>query len=91
MECGNCRGISLVTHAGNVPLKINTRRSSTYSESRRDTAGSATPLATTTIDHQHEVRRATAGNGATTGDPSLCTRAFVDLSMEHESVDRTLL
>ena len=31
-ECGNYRGISLVAHAGNIPLKIIARHLSNYYE-----------------------------------------------------------
>ena len=89
-ECGNCRGISLVAHAGKVLLKIIARRLSEYCE---------------LVGILPEERNGFRPNHSTT-DMMLVVRrlqelarkkqillyvCFIDLTKAYDSVDRTLL
>ena len=54
-ECGNYRGISLVSHAGKVLLKVVARRLSAYCEAKGLLAGGAARVPTESLDHGHYV------------------------------------
>ena len=55
-ECGNYRGISLVSHAGKVLLKVVARRLSAYCEAKGLTVtGGAVRVSTGSLDHGRDV------------------------------------
>ena len=53
-ECGKYRGISLVSHAGKVLLKVVARRLSAYCEAKTVTGGTVR-VSTGSLDHGHDV------------------------------------
>ena len=89
-ECGNCRGISLVSHAGKVLLKVVARRLSAYCEKGllpEEQCGfrpdrSATGHDVCVVRRLQEVGRK-AGVSL-----HMC---FIDLQKAYDTVDRTLL
>ena len=89
-ECGNYRGISLVSHAGKVLLKVVARRLSAYCEAKgllpEEQCGFRPDRSTT--DMMFVVRRLQAV-GRKAG-VSLHMR-FTDLQKAYDTVDRTLL
>ena len=90
-ECGNCRGIPLVAHAGNALLKIVATRLSAYCEARNllseEQCGFHPHRSTT--DMMFTVRRLQEGLGREARVPLfLC---FIDQQKAYDSVDRTLL
>ena len=54
-ECGNYRGISLVSQAGKVLLKVVARRLSAYCEAKGLLPGGAVRVSTGSLDHGHDV------------------------------------
>ena len=89
-ECGNYRGISLVAHAGKVPLKIVATRLSAYCEARNllpeEQCGFRPHRSTT--DMMFTVRRLQELGRNARVPLFLC---FIDLQKAYDSVDRTLL
>ena len=89
-ERGNCRGISLVAHAGKVLLKIVTTRVSAYCEARNllpeEQCGFRPHRSTT--DMMFAVRRLQELGRKARVALLLC---FIDLQKAYDSVDRTLL
>ena len=89
-ECGNYRGISLVSHAGKVLLKVVARRLSAYCEAKgllpEEQCGFRPNLSTT--DMMFVVRRLQE-IGRKAG-VSLFT-CFIDLQKAYDTVDHTLL
>ena len=90
-ECGNCRGIPLVAHAGNALLKIVATRLSAYCEARNflseEQCGFHPHRSTT--DMMFTVRRLQEELGRKARVPLfLC---FIDQQNAYDSVDRTLL
>ena len=89
-ECGNCRGISLVSHAGKVLLKVVARRLGAYFEAKGLLPGEQCgfrPDRSTTdmmfvVCRQQEIGRK-AGVSL-----FMC---FIDLQQAYDTVDRTLL
>ena len=89
-ECGNYRGISLVSHTGKVLLKVIARRLSEYCERRGllPEEQSGFRPARSTIDMMFVVRRLQE-LGRKAGVPLfLC---FIDIQKAYDSVDRNLL
>ena len=89
-ECGNCRGISLVAHAGKVLLKIVATRLSAYHEARNlppeEQCGFRLHRSTTGM--MFAVRRLQELGRKARAPLPLC---FIDLQKAYDSVDRTLL
>ena len=89
-ECGNHRGISLVTHASKVLLKIVPTKLSAYCEARKflpeEKCGSRPHRSTTDI--MFVVRRLQELGSKARIYLFLC---FIDLQKAYDSVDRTLL
>ena len=89
-ECGNYHGISLVTHAGKVLLKIVATRLSAYCEARNllpeEQCGFRPHRSTT--DMMFAVRRLQELGRKARVPLLLC---FIDLQNAYDSVDRTLL
>ena len=54
-ECGNYRGILLVSHAGKVLLKVVAKRLSAYCEAKRLLPGGAVRISTGLLDHRRDV------------------------------------
>ena len=89
-ECGNYRGISLVSHAGKVLLKVVARRLSAYCEAKgllpEEQCGFRPDRSTTdmvfVVRRMQEVRRKVGVS------LHMC---FVDLQKAYDTVDRTLL
>ena len=89
-ECGNYRGISLVSHAGKVLLKVVTRRLSAYCEAKgllpEEQCGFRPNRSTT--DMMFVVRRLQEIGRKAGVSPFMC---FIDLQKAYDTVDRTLL
>ena len=89
-ECGNYRGISLVSHAGKVLLKVVARRLSAYCEAKgllpEEQCGFRPNRSTT--DMMFVVRRLQE-IGRKAGVPFFM--CFIDLQKAYDTVDRTLL
>ena len=90
MECGNYRGISLVSHAGKALLKVVARRLSAYCEAKgllpKEQCGFRPDRSTT--DMMFVVRRLQE-IGRKAG-VSICM-CFMNLLKPYDTVDRTLL
>ena len=89
-ECGNYRGISLVSHAGKVLLKVVARRLSAYCEAKGllpEKQCGFRPNRSTT-DMMFVVRRLQK-IGRKAGVPLFM--CFIDLQKAYDTVDRTLL
>ena len=89
-ECGNYRGISLVSHAGKVLLKVVARRLSAYCEAKgllpEEQCGFRPDRSTT--DMMFVVRRLQEVGRKAGVSLHMC---FVDLQKAYDTVDRTLL
>ena len=89
-ECGNYRGISLVSHAGKVLLKVVARRLSAYCEAKgllpEEQCGFRPNRSTT--DMMFVVRRLQEVGRKAGVSLHMC---FVDLQKAYDTVDRTLL
>ena len=89
-ECGNYRGISLVSHAGKVLLKVVARRLSTYCEAKgllpEEQCGFRPDRSTT---YMMFVMRKLQEIGRKAGVSLLM--CFIDLQKAYDTVDRTLL
>ena len=89
-ECGNYRGISLVSHAGKVILKVVARRLSAYCEAKglspEEQCGSRPNRSTT--DMMFVVRRLQEIGRKAGVSLFMC---FIDLQKAYDTVDRTLL
>ena len=89
-ECGNYRGISLVSHAGKVLLKVVARRLSAYCEAKgllpEEQCGFRPDRSTT--DMIFVVRRLQEVGRKAGVSLHMC---FVDLQKAYDTVDRTLL
>ena len=89
-ECGNYRGISLVSHAGKVLLEVVARRLSAYCEAKgllpEEQCGFRPDCSTT--DMVFVVRRLQE-IGRKAGVPLFM--CFIDLQKAYDTVDRTLL
>ena len=89
-ECGNYRGISLVSHAGKVLLKRVARRLSAYCETKgllpEEQCGFRPNRSTT--DMMFVVRRLQEIGWKAGVSPFMC---FIDLQKAYDTVDRTLL
>ena len=89
-ECGNYRGISLVSHAGKVLLKVVARRLSAYCETKglllEEQCGFRPDRSTT--DMMFVVRRLQEVGRKAAVSLHMC---FVDLQKAYDTVDRTLL
>ena len=89
-ECGNYRGISIVSHAGKVPLKVVARRLSAYCEARgllpEEQCGFRPNRSTT--DKMFVVRRLQEIGRKAGVSLFMC---FIDLQKAYDTVDRTLL
>ena len=89
-ECGNYRGISLVSHAGKVLLKVVARRLSAYCEAKgllpEEQCGFRPDRSTT--DMMFVVRRLQEVERKAGVSLHMC---FVDLQKAYDTVDRTLL
>ena len=89
-ECGNYRGISLVSHAGKVLLKVVARRLSAYCEAKgllpEEQCGFRIDRSTT--DMMFVVRRLQEVGRKAGVSLHMC---FVDLQKAYDTVDRTLL
>ena len=90
MECGNYRGISLVSHAGKVLLKVVARRLSTSCETKgllpEEQCGFRPESSTTDLMF---VACRLQENGRKAGmSLFMC---FIDLQKAYDTVDRTLL
>ena len=90
-ECGNYRGISLVSHAGKFLLKVVARRLSAYCEAKgllpEEQCGlrpnhSTTDMMLFVVGRQQEI-------GRKAGVPLFM--CFIDLQKAYDTVDRTLL
>ena len=90
MECGNYRGISLVSHAGKVLLKVVARRLSAYCEAKgmlpEEQCGFRHNRSTT--DMMFVVRRLQETGRKAGVSLFMC---FIDLQKAYDTVDRTLL
>ena len=89
-ECGNYRGISLVSHAGKVLLEVVTRRLSAYCEAKgllpEKQCGFRQNRSTT--DMMFVVRRLQEIGRRAEVSLFMC---FIDLQKAYDTVDRTLL
>ena len=89
-ECGNYRGISLVSHSGKVLLKVVARRLSAYCEAKgllpEEQCGFRPNRSTT--DMMFVVRRLQKIGRKAGVSLSKC---FIDLQKAYDTVDRTLL
>ena len=89
-ECGNYRGISLVSHAGKVLLKVVARRLSAYCEARgllpEEQCGFRPDRSTT--DMMFVVRRLQEVGRKAGVSLHMC---FINLQKAYDTVDRTLL
>ena len=89
-ECGNYRGISLVAHAGKVPLKIVAKKPGAYCEAKglllEEQCGFRPRRST--LDTMFAVRRWKELGRKARVPLCLC---FIDLQMAYDSVDRSLL
>ena len=89
-ECGNYRGISLVSHAGKVLLKVVARRLSAYCEAKgllpEEQCGFRPDRSTT--DMMFVVRRLQEVGRKAGVALHMC---FIDLQKAYDTVDRTLL
>ena len=89
-ECGNYRGISLVSHAGKVLLKVVARRLSAYCEAKgllpEEQCGFRPDRSTT--DRMFVVRRLQEVGRKAGVSLHMC---FVDLQKAYDTIDRTLL
>ena len=89
-ECGNYRGISLVSHAGKVLLKVVARRLSAYCEAKgllpEEQCGFRPNRSTT--DMMFVVRRLQEIGRKAGVSLFMC---FIDLQKAYDTVDRTLL
>ena len=89
-ECGNYRSISLVSHAGNVLLKVVARRLSAYCEAKgllpEEQCGFRPDRSTTDI--MFVVRRLQEIGRKAGVSLFMC---FIDLQKAYDTVDRTLL
>ena len=89
-ECGNYRGISLVSHAGKVLLKVVARKLSAYCEGKgllpEEQCGFRPDRSTT--DMMFVVRRLQEVGRKAGVSPHMC---FIDLLKAYDTVDRTLL
>ena len=89
-ECGNYRGISLVSHAGKVLLKVVARRLSAYCEAKgllpEEQCGFRPNRSTT--DMMFVVRRLQEIGRKAGVSLFMC---FIDLQKAYDPVDRTLL
>ena len=89
-ECGNYRGITFVSHAGKVLLKVAARRLSAYCEAKRllpeEQCGFRPDRSTT--DMMFVVRRLQKIGRKAGVSLFMC---FIDLQKAYDTVDRTLL
>ena len=89
-QCGNCRGILLVAHAGKILLKIIAHRLSEYCERvgilTEEQSGFRPNRSTT--DMMFVIRRL---QELARKKRILLYVCFIDLTKEYDSVDRTLL
>ena len=89
-ECGNYRGISHVSHAGKVLLKVVARRLSAYCEAKgllpEERCGFRPDRSTT--DMMFVVRRLQEGGRKAGVSLHMC---FIDLQKAYDTVDRTFL
>ena len=89
-ECGNYRGISLVSHAGKILLKVVSRRLSAYCEAKEllpeEQCGFRPDRSTT--DMVFVVRRLQEVGRKAGVSLHMC---FIDLQKAYDTVDRTLL
>ena len=89
-ECGNYRGISLVSHAGKVLLYVVARRLSAYCEAKgllsEEQCGFRPDRSTT--DMMFVVRRLQEAGRKVRVSLHMC---FIDLQKAYDTVDRTLL
>ena len=89
-ECGNYRGISLVSHAGKVLLKVVARRFSTHCEAKGLLPEEQCRFRTnrSTTDMMFVVRRLQEIGRKAGVSLFMC---FIDLQKAYDTVDRTLL
>ena len=89
-ECGNYRGISLVSHAGKVVLKVVARRLSAHCEARgllpEEQCGFRSDRST--MDMMFVVRRLPEVRRKAGVSLHMC---FIDLQKAYDTVDRTLM